>query len=865
MRLQESNTDKGASADDWFHFDFVLGLGSNLLPCVPAGSDVRILEGSALKGKLGKIPSQLNHAGEAHGLKDWQKREIMGNEVVAWSKDRRLNLCVRTGPISGVYAIDVDIEDHETASAIYDTLRAMPGVWPTRSRGNSIKFLAPFILTGESCKKRIIKTAHGRIELLADGQQFVAAGTHSSGVRYQWLPTLPESLPTLTLEQLDAAWDSLSKSFGMSSTKTAPASASTAISPSMNSSETSSNLLCEISADDWTRLLDSLRFLLPHAADNDTWSEIGYALLSLTNKPAKQLFIDFSKKAPGYEPGAPEQWWDAHSRQTPRTDYRHIFTMAHARGMERVAAADQFPLVEAQPADTTGSELIDVVPNTPIRPTIQLSQPRYSGIISQLEDILIPEVFVQGPHLVRRSEAHDDGEIRRPDDALMLVMVTKEWLKKRLGEIADWQRFSKTDQIWVPTGPSDEHISGVINLRSWAKLRPLAAIARAPFLRSDGSICDEPGYDSRSRVLYIPGAEFPAIPAAADHRAAFEALERIRGVFDQFPWKERASESAFLSHILSEASRLAIDRCPMFFYDAPDAGTGKSLLQEMAARIVHGTDVAVRTWVGDGDEIRKCLYAALLAGDRSMWFDDIPDGIKIRSHELCAFLTSSTWTDRKLGESSSLGIPNKMVLVGSGNNITPAGALARRSLVIRMDGNSENLKERIFKIQDLRGYVMEHRPQLLVDALTIIQAYRNADDAPKMPVPLQSFEAWSRFCREPLIWLGLPDPVITQNETDDGRQSVGSIFEQLYATFEDRPFTSLDIARVALGITDANGELAANMQQNGCPEPNSPLKVGYWLRGYRDRISKGLKLVHAGNSKSGVRWKFQRVGEELIG
>lgn len=248
-----------------------------------------------------------------------------------------------------------------------------------------------------------------------------------------------------------------------------------------------------------------------------------------------------------------------------------------------------------------------------------------------------------------------------------------------------------------------------------------------------------------------------------------------------------------------------------------------------------------------------------------MWFDNIPDGTKVRSAELCAFITSETWTDRKLGESSSLGIPNKMVLVGSGNNITPAGDLARRSLVVRMDANTENLKERIFKIPQLRSYVMEHRPQLLVDALTIIRAYHNATDKPPMPVALQSFEAWSHFCREPLLWLGLADPAVTQNETDDGRQSIGAIFEALYAQFADRPFTSLDVARLVGGISDVDGALAGLMMQHGCTEPNSALKVGYWLRGCRDRISHGLKLIHVGNVKTGVTWKFKNMNEELIG
>ena len=73
----------GATLDDWSHFDFVLGLSANLLPCVPAAPDVKVLEGSALAGKVGKIPSMFNGRGEAHGLLAWQKlmRSTPASEV----------------------------------------------------------------------------------------------------------------------------------------------------------------------------------------------------------------------------------------------------------------------------------------------------------------------------------------------------------------------------------------------------------------------------------------------------------------------------------------------------------------------------------------------------------------------------------------------------------------------------------------------------------------------------------------------------------------------------------------------------------------------------------------------------------------
>jgi hypothetical protein len=847
----------GATLDEWGHFDFVLGLGANLLPCVPASPDVKVLEGSALAGKVGKIPSMFNARGEAHGLLAWQKREIMPSEIVEWSADRRLNMCVRTGPISGVYAFDIDIDDtraFQVQHRIEDGLdRVIP---PSRVRENSRKRLLMFRME-EPCKKRKIKLdANPRgpaIELLADGQQFVACGTHSSGVRYRWAPELPSSMPTITLAQLNQVWETLTSRYA----KTTPTSAAPTV-PAKASVDQTTEVLTEINETDWQHLLSCLRFLLDKVQDNDTWSEVGYALLSLRRQ---DLWLDFSRKAVGYEPGAAEAWWGAHYNQQPRTDYRHIFNMARQRGMQKVADVNAFgPVSEPAPH----SDLVDVVPpETPANTIIRVVEAEFSSIVDQLETVLSPLVYTQGAHLVRTTEAHNDGAIQRNADSLMLVRASKEWARKRFGELCDFKKFVASRDQWESVAPPAEHINTMLGLGSWNILRPLDAIARSPFLRDDGSICDVPGYDPKSRVLYVPSVEYPPIPAEPTREDALGALARLREPFNEFPWKEEASEAAFISHILAEAARLAIERCPMYFYDAPMAGTGKSTLQEMAARIVHGTEPAMRPWVHDEDEVRKALYACLIAGDRSIWFDNVPDGVKVRSAVLETFLTSAVWKDRKLGESETTAIPNKAVLVASGNNLTPVGALARRSLVIRLDANTEHLKERIFKIVNPRRYIMEHRATLLIDALTIIKAYISSRTDMKMPVTLPSFEEWSRLAREPLVWLGLADPVITQKETDDELKSVGPIFERMAKTFGENAFTAADLARLVGGLEDEKNELSDALMQSGCAEPNSPIKIGYWLRAARDKIGNNLKLMHAGQNKFGVRWQLQRTNGDL--
>jgi hypothetical protein len=303
---------RGATPQDWWCFDVELGLGANLLPCVQA--DAEPGQGSKIK-TFGKVPSAYDPLGFAYGLKDWQKRELLPNELAQWRKDPRLNICVRTGVISGVAAIDIDIDDRTVAQDIAALVgREFLNCHPpapvcARGRDNSGKLLIPFILP-EGGRKRIIETQHGRIECLLDGQQFVAAGSHSSGSRYRWTPDLPNHLPTVTLEQLNRMWSELTSRFATSPSTAKPTAVVT--SGGQASSDTP---LSTISDSDWLQLIEALKFLAPHAGDNDLWSEIGISLISIKDcgKPVAQLWMDFSRKAPNFDHESAWNWWKAHT------------------------------------------------------------------------------------------------------------------------------------------------------------------------------------------------------------------------------------------------------------------------------------------------------------------------------------------------------------------------------------------------------------------------------------------------------------------------------------------------------------------------------------------------------------------------
>jgi predicted P-loop ATPase len=199
----------GATPEDWIRWAGQLQLESELLPVVSDPNAKRSAK-SNIK-EPGKVPSMFNAAGEMVGVIGWPQRKTTDRDVSRWLQDSRLGICLQ-GRV--VKAFDIDIADPVQAAAVADVLKLTLGALPTRGRPNSGKRLLAFRLPVDF-PKRIIKTAHGNIELLSTGQQFIVCGTHPTGVRYEWDGGLPAHIPGLTMAEVDAAWQALADLFAL--------------------------------------------------------------------------------------------------------------------------------------------------------------------------------------------------------------------------------------------------------------------------------------------------------------------------------------------------------------------------------------------------------------------------------------------------------------------------------------------------------------------------------------------------------------------------------------------------------------------------------------------------------------------------
>jgi putative DNA primase/helicase len=142
-------------------------------------------------GANGFLPIPVVTGDKKPYIKDWPRLAAKGAFIEAEPEFKTLN----TGVLAnGLRAVDIDIEDAALANAVRKVVVEKLGPAPMRWRSNSGKHLLLYrAADGEPEKVRLFNTkkkddngASYNIEVLGKGQQFVAFGSHPSGVNYEW-------------------------------------------------------------------------------------------------------------------------------------------------------------------------------------------------------------------------------------------------------------------------------------------------------------------------------------------------------------------------------------------------------------------------------------------------------------------------------------------------------------------------------------------------------------------------------------------------------------------------------------------------------------------------------------------------------
>jgi hypothetical protein len=204
--------------------------------------------------------------------------------------------------------------------------------------------------------------------------------------------------------------------------------------------------------------------------------------------------------------------------------------------------------------------------------------------------------------------------------------------------------------------------------------------------------------------------------------------------------------------VLTAAARPGLEVVPMFLFDAPQMGSGKTLLAKCVSLLAGGS-TASKPWPDNEDERRKQLYAAMKAGRPVVFYDNID--AEFTSGVLCHAITSGMLSGRERGESTDNEFPMRALFLGTGNNVVLGGDLARRCVWVRLAPPNGNAIDREFAF-DPAALCAVNRMAMHNGALTLVRAYLQAE-TPAFKREgrrrLGGFQAWDSLCCEPVLWV----------------------------------------------------------------------------------------------------------------
>lgn len=352
----------------------------------------------------------------------------------------------------------------------------------------------------------------------------------------------------------------------------------------------------------------------------------------------------------------------------------------------------------------------------------QLRDIRGDALIALLASNDPPRLFTRSGGIARVALVQDDQDQAVPQ----IRQLDADALRGELANAADWFTLHHTKDrgdYLVPDLPPLAVARDILVLPN-VELPPLVAIITCPTFAADGSLFVADGYDSASglwhhRTLH----DLPAIPERPSQDEIGAARAAIADIVSDFPFVDESSRANALALMLLPFVRPLIDGpTPLHAADAPTPGTGKGLLVQACLWPALGYSLDIRSGARDPDEWRKRITSELVAGKPVIGFDNATT--RLDSEHLAAALTATLWTDRVLGQTRVVTIPNRSVWVCTGNNLAFSKELARRVVWIRLDAKVEAPEQRTgFRYPNLTAHVREHRGVLAAAALTLCRAW----------------------------------------------------------------------------------------------------------------------------------------------
>jgi hypothetical protein len=255
-------------------------------------------------------------------------------------------------------------------------------------------------------------------------------------------------------------------------------------------------------------------------------------------------------------------------------------------------------------------------------------------------------------------------------------------------------------------------------------LPTVTAIATQPIILADGTVLAQTeGFDrSRGIVFHIAKELLDLVPKreSCTAEAVADAMRFLTDAWLCDVATDYAGKCRLIAADLTLIERTLLPDRPAFFVTAGRRGNGKTTTLAMLISAVTGVRPCAAAWSTNEEERRKALLSYFLDGVAYILWDNIARGSQVSCQHIEKSCTSAYYSDRKLGVSEAVATSASTIHFFTGNNVSPRGDLASRSLQVRLDANRADPENREFKHPDPIGWTIDNRAEILQALYTVL-------------------------------------------------------------------------------------------------------------------------------------------------
>jgi putative DNA primase/helicase len=873
-----------------------------------------------------------NSAGKRPTMAAWQTDCLTADAdvITGWSRSQRHN--TNTGILGGtIVGVDIDVLDEALSGQLVARAIEMFGPTSLRRIGRAPKTLLVYrvaipisklqtssLLFGDNPDTKV-DTDKCKVEILAEGEQFVAFGIHPDTRKpYFWPEMSPldvpsSDVPVVTLEllkQFVAESEQVLRAAG-GRTKSEIKDGARAQKQSEKEQKTSADKeskerekqkrnadreskereakteKSEKQGYDAAGLhpgdkpsrekIESALRRIPNDFDYDGWVKIGLALYDGTDGSGQDLWESWSAGSSNNDPALTTKKWPSF-KNGRSVSIGTLFWHARRNG---------WWWKEHHPASGTGTTTRDAnaAAHSADLPTIEIKDGQLSELATRAETLLITAgvpLYQRGGELVRPIIETVDASRGRKTKVAQLRILDPVYLRDLLARHAIWLRYDKKEKQMNMTNPPFQTASTVMARAGEWNFKTIAGVISTPTMRPDGSLLTEQGHDEVTGLLLVEPPAMPVIPDQPTKADALAALALLEGLIVGFPFVTDVDKAVALSGIITPILRGAFPVTPLHASRAPAAGSGKSFLWDTVSAIAIGQLMPVLSTGANVEETEKRLGAAMMTGQPLISIDNISG--ELGGDALCQAIERPVVELRILGRSEKVRIESRGTsMFATGNNFTVLGDLTRRVITVNLDPEVERPELRQFDFDPVER-VLADRGKYIAAALTIGRAYVVADRPGRLP-RLASFEGWSDLVRSALVWLGKADPVQSMESAraeDPERVELSELLEAwakvmgrehsnraklndviLKGTAMVRPGGQYDFNTATMEPTypelySALEALAYRATGKRGQKPDARL-LGNYLRKFKGKIVDGKRFAMKPDDKRGAEWWVEDV------